>query len=199
MNRLENNPALKAVSEGVEPDRFIQKFVVGQGASAADVRAMRQELTTEATQSIRDYLVRHLKDAATNSTEDIAKFSNAGFRKALRDIGDDKLSVFFNREDLQRLKDIGDAAKYMQAQPTGSAVNNSNSGALVLGRALDTLDKLAGYVPLGGRDIIRGKITGPMMQTQVLTAKNALSLQAPKQRIPLNPLIALTAPGGQND
>lgn len=194
MTRVEGNPALKAVVEGVEPDRFVQKFVIGQGASAEDVRMLRKELDPAALGSIRAYLVRHLKDAATNSTDDITKFSNASYRKALRDIGDEKLATFFNEKEIQKLRDIGDAAKYMQAQPSGSAVNNSNSGALLLGRGLEWLDKVANYIPLGGRDIIKGKIQG-MQQTQVLNPQNALVqlTRRPSQSAPVNPLLALTA------
>lgn len=191
MQRVEGNPALKAVVDGVEPDQFVQKFIVGKGASAADVAKLSNELTPQAKEAMRGYLARHLRDAATNSTDDITKFSNDAYRRAMRDIGDEKLAAFFSREELDQLKAIGDAGKYMQAQPTGSAVNNSNSGALVLGRGLDLLDKVAGYVPLGGRDILKGYIQGAQ-QTQVLRPQNALvQLAAPKEQPLLaNPLLA---------
>lgn len=191
MNRVEANPALKAVVDGVEPDQFVQKFVLGKGASAGDVSALRQELDPQALASLKGYIVRHLRDAATNSTDDITKFADAGYRRALRDIGDEKLGVFFSPEELQHLKDVGNAAKYMKAQPDGSAVNNSNSGALMLGRGLDMLDRVAGYVPFGGKDIIRGRIQG-MQQTQVLAPRNALALAAEPAAAPLrvNPLLA---------
>jgi hypothetical protein len=192
MQRLENNPALQAVADGVEPDQFMQRYVIGKGASAADVRALRDELSPEALQQLRSHLVRHLKDAATNSTDDVAKFSNAAYRKALRDL-EDKLPAFFSDEEIQRLRDLGDAAKYMQAQPAGSAVNNSNSGALLIGKGLDLLERAAGYVPLGGRDIIRGSIQG-LQQRQVLAPRNALALAAPRPAPPrLNPLLAAAA------
>jgi len=193
MQRVEANPALQAVVDGVEPDQFVQRFIVGKGASAADVGRLRNELTPEAAQGIKTYLVRHLKDAATNSTEDVTKFSNAAYRKALRDIGEDKLRAFFTREELQHLTDLGDAAKYMQAQPAGAAVNNSNSGALLLGRGLDVLDRIANNVPIG-RDVIKGWVQGAQ-QTQVLDSRNALQLvtnqKAPPPR--LNPLLAAIA------
>jgi hypothetical protein len=175
MQRVEGNPALRAVVDGVEPDQFMQQFVIGKGASAADVRALRSELTPEAIQALRQHLVRHLRGAATNNTDDVTKFSNDAYRRALRDIGDEKLGALFNREELSQLRAIGEAAKYMQAQPAGSAVNNSNSGALVLGRGLDMLERMANYVPLGGRDIIKGAIQGAQ-QTQVLKPSNALTL-----------------------
>ncbi len=217
MQRVENNPALRAVVEGAEPDQFVQRFVLGRGATAADLRALRGELERginpqnlpvpydparaanaapvgpDAIQSIRQFIVSHLKSAATNNTDDITKFSNSGYRGALREIGDEKLAVFFSPQEIQQLKAVGDAAKYMQAQPAGSAVNNSNSGALMLGRGLDVLDRIAGYIPLGGRDIIKGAIQGAQ-QTQVLRPQNALVQIVPRNVGPspmrVNPLLA---------
>lgn len=188
MERIESNPALKAVADGVEPDQFMQKFVVGTGATAADVQALRGELSPQAVQQMRQALVRHLKDKATGGDEDITRFAGKTYRDELRRLAD-KLPVFFSRNEIQQMNDIGNAAKYMQAQPAGSAVNNSNSGALVLGRGMDVLDRIAGYVPLGGKDVIRGVIAG-VQQRQVMTPANALrALPPPTQRT--NPLLPL--------
>jgi hypothetical protein len=195
MQRVEANPALRAAVDGVEPDQFVQRFIIGKGATAADMRALRGELDPQAMQAVKQRLVRYLRDAATGSTDDITKFSNAAYRRALRDIGEEKLSVFFAPEELQRLRDVGDAAKYMQAQPAGSAVNNSNSGALMLGRGLDMLGRVAQKAPLGLRDVITGAVQGAQ-QTQVLRPSNALALrQQPQQLVPLSSLLQPAAPG----
>lgn len=196
MQRIEANPALAAVDDGIEPDQFVQRFVVGRGAAVADVKALVSELRPQVREEMRQYLARYLKDAATNSTDDITKFSNAAYRRALRDIGDEKLALFFDEAELQRLRDIGDAAKYMQAQPAGSAVNNSNSGALVLGRGYDWLDRVANKIPLGGRDVLKGIIQG-RQQAQVLAPRNALTLMADRNavpKLPVNPLLILASP-----
>lgn len=188
MQRIEGNPALRAVSEGVEPDQFVQRYVIGKSATAADVRALRNELTPEAVQSMRQTLARYLKDKATGGDSDIVKFGGKTYRDAFRDI-EDKLPAFFNREEIQQLRDIGDAAKYMQSQPAGSAVNNSNSGALVLGRGLDMLERLAQKLPVG-REAITGVLQGAQQQ-QVLAPRNALVGIAERSREPAtNPLLA---------
>lgn len=220
MQRVENNPALRAVVEGAEPDQFVQRFVLGRGATAADLRGLRNELErranpgnlpapfdparaaaaaaqgpvpADAVSSIRQFIVSHLKGAATGNTDDITKFSNASYRGALREIGDEKLAVFFSPQEIQQLKAVGEAAKYMQAQPAGSAVNNSNTAAAGNARVMDLLDKLANNVPLGGRDILKGWVQGAQ-QTQVLRPQNALVQAAgPQVSVPrLNPLIAAT-------
>ena len=176
--KVEGNPALKAVVDGVEPDQFVQKYVIGKGATAKDVTSLRNELDPGAVSQMRAYLVRHLKAAATGGDEDITKFGGKSYRNALRDL-EDKLPVFFSAAEIKQMRDIGNAAKYMQAQPAGSAVNNSNSGALIIGRGLDMLEQAAQKLPVG-RDAITGVIQG-MQQRQVMAPKNALQLLAPKQ------------------
>ncbi len=192
MQRVEGNPALSAVVDGIEPDQFVQRFVIGNGATASDVRSLRAELAPQAAQQMRDHLVRYLRDKATGGDTDVTKFSGKAYRDALRDL-DAKLPAFFTQEEIQHLQDIGNAAKYMQAQPAGSAVNNSNSGALVIGKGLDMLGRAAGYVPLGGKDVIRGVIQG-IQQRQVMAPRNALqtAVQA-KPGMRVNPLLAVTA------
>jgi hypothetical protein len=196
MQRLESNPALQAVADGVEPDQFIQRYVLSKSASAKDVRALKDELNPESVQSLRQSLVSYLKGKATSDTDDIARFNNQTYRNALRDIGDDKLAALFTPQERQMLKDVGEAGKYMQAQPAGSAVNNSNSGALLAARGLEMLDKIAGFVPLGGREIIRGKITQPLIQRSVMNPQNALleAAKIPKTPVRVNPLLAAVAP-----
>lgn len=196
MQRIEGNPALKAVVDGVEPDQFISRFVVGKGATAKDVASLRAELGPQAVADLKGYLVRHLRDAATNSTDDITKFSNDAYRRALRDIGDDKLKVFFSPAEIQKLKDIGAAAKYMQAQPVGSAVNNSNTGGLLLGRLMDLTQKAGQVTPFGGREIITGLIQG---QQQAQTLNPLLALRQPVPTQGINPLFPSIFVGPQQD
>lgn len=191
MQRVENNPALRAVVDGVEPDQFVQRYVIGKGATASNVRALRDELDPQAVGNLRAYLVRYLREKATGGDSDITKFSGKAYRDALRDLND-KLPAFFSDAEIQHLQDIGNAAKYMQAQPAGSAVNNSNSGALLIGQGLDMLGKIGGKAPIVG-DTIKGVIQG-VQQRQVMTPKNALqtAVQA-KPGMRVNPLLAVTA------
>jgi len=188
MRRVEGNPALAAVVDGIEPDQFVQRFVIGKGATAADVQSLRSELDPQASQQMRDYLVRYLRDKATGGDTDVTKFSGKAYRDALRDLGA-KLPTFFTPEEIQHLQDLGNAAKYMQAQPAGSAVNNSNSGALLIGQGLDMLGKIGGKAPIVG-DTIKGVIQG-VQQRQVMTPKNALQTAARiDPPVKVNPILA---------
>jgi hypothetical protein len=204
MSRVESTPALKAAMDGVTPDNFVDQFILSRGATVNDLKALKAELMPQgiaptnpqnlpavagsvkpsapsagqsAVQDIRQSLVKYLKDKATNNKDDINTFSSAGYREAFERIGENKLGVFFSPDEVKQLRDIGNAGKYMQAQPAGTAVNNSNSGALMVSNNLDTLDKIAAHVPILNT-IIQGKIRG-MQQRQALTPANALAKQKP--------------------
>jgi hypothetical protein len=104
-------------------------------------------------------------------------------------MGDRKLAVFFSPEEIQRLRAVGNVSNYMSAQPAGTAVNNSNSGALVAAKALELIDSIAGKLPLGLDTMIQGTIRG-VQQRQVMNSGNALQRMVP-QTGRGNPMLAL--------
>jgi hypothetical protein len=141
-------------------------------------------------QPVKQALVKYLRDAATNNTDDITKFSQASYRAALRSLGDAKLKVFFDPAELSMLKNVGEAAKYMQAQPTGSAVNSSNSGAMLIGRGIDLASSVTGKLPLGLNTMVTGTMQG-LQQRQALNPVRALALPMPKSdSARFNPIFA---------
>lgn len=153
MRDVEASPALKAVFEGTAtPDQFVSRYILGKNASAADVAALRRGLgdNPAAVGAVRDHLVDYLKGKALNGAADeVGKFSSAAYNKALDAIGGRKLAQFFSPEEVAQLRAIGRVGSYMQAQPVGAAVNNSNSGALLAGRGYDFLKSVVGKIPLG--------------------------------------------------
>ena len=143
---------------------------------------------------IRDAIVAHLKDKALGGAADeVGKFSQSAYNKALSQIGDKKLSLFFQPEEIETLKRVGRVASYTQVQPVGSAVNNSNSGALLLGRGLDMLRN----VPVVG-PMVNPAVQNVRATIQQRAAENvAPGLLGPVQREPvmrglLNPALAYT-------
>lgn len=153
MRGVEASPALKAVFEGTAtPDQFVSRYILGKNASAADVAALRRGLgdNQAAVGAVRDHLVDYLKGKALNGAADeVGKFSSAAYNKALDAIGGRKLAQFFSPEEIAQLRAVGRVGSYMQAQPVGSAVNNSNSGALLAGRGYDFLKSVVNKVPFG--------------------------------------------------
>ncbi len=136
---------IDAALNGAQPDNFVKRFVVN--GSLSDVQAIAQNAPNS---GLKEAVLSHLKDKALNGAADeVGKFSQSAYNKALDQIGDRKLAVLFNPDELAQLKAVGRVSSLMQSQPIGSAVNNSNSGALVLGRGADWISSLAGKIPMG--------------------------------------------------
>jgi hypothetical protein len=151
MQIVDRTPALKAVVDGIEPDKFVQTFILGTGknASVKSVANLKNVIKgkPEAVNVIKDYMAKYLKGKATGGSE---RFSSSAYNRALEAIGDRKLGMFFSPEEMTMLKAIGRVARYEQAQPTGSAVNNSRTAGALLG-ALDSIgaNSLLRRIPLG--------------------------------------------------
>ena len=181
MSVVDKTPALKAVREGIEPDKFVSKFIVGSGddASVSSLTALRDAIkfSPDASAAVRGQIAAHLKTKALGVAQDeVGNFSQSGYNKALTQIGERKLALFFSPEEVAKLKAIGRVASYEQFQPRGSAVNNSNSGALTLAGFFDRL----GNSPL----LSKIPVVGPLTQEPIrnisigIRAKQATNVPA---------------------
>ena len=146
----DSNPLIRSVLSGgatSDPQRIAQRFVLGGTANeAADLVA---QVGVKNLAPIKEAIVADLKSKAlSGAADEVGKFSQSAFNRALNRIGDRKLSLLFTPEELQALRTNARVASFMQAQPAGSAVNNSNTGALLMGRGVDFLDKLAFIGPM---------------------------------------------------
>lgn len=156
MGAVEKTPALQAVRDGIEPDKFVQQFIVGSGgkANVADVNALHNSIKSspDAIRAVKEQIVAHLKAKALNGAEDeVGNLSQSAYNKALREIGDEKLGMFFTGPEVNQLRAIGRVASYEQFQPRGSAVGNSNTGAVVLSSVFDRIanSPLLSKIPFG--------------------------------------------------
>ncbi|PPC95242.1 MAG: hypothetical protein CTY33_00360 [Methylotenera sp.] len=204
MQMVERNPALQAVRDGVEPDKFVQKFILGSGekANISQVKALRDSLkdNPEATTAIRGQIANYLKSRAVNGKADeVANFSPDAYNKALKAIGDDKLKLFFTEQDLDMLKTLGRVSSYEKFQPTGAAVNNSNTtGALTA-----VLDRLANSplirkIPFGAKLVAEPAqdISVAVGSRKALNQSKAIALPKPKvkgEKAPLASFYGLAA------
>ena len=182
MRRVERIPGLRAVYEGsAAPDDFVQRFVIGRGARAADTQRLADELRRsdpQALEAVRGSIAQHLKTAALGSAADeTGRFSASGYNRALLGLGRQKLGQFFDADEIAQLRAVGRVAQYTTVQPVGSAVNNSNSGALLMGRGLDFLDRMAVKVPLLGIGPTVSTVTRGMQQRQAQNIGQALVRQ----------------------
>lgn len=204
MNRVDDVPALAAVRDGVQPDQFVQQFIVGTGkdASVMSVAKLKNMIgdNPQTMQSVRGMIVSDLKQKALNgATDEVGKFSQSSFNKALDAIGDRKLRLFFQPEELNQLRAIGRVASYEQVQPVGSAVNNSNTAGTLFAQVLNKIGNspLLRKIPLGNQ------LAEPALNASIgIQAKQAAnvpsSLLLPMKKRPMmlgvSPAIGLLGP-----
>jgi len=198
---VERTPALQAVRDGMEPDKFVQQYITGNGSKASimDVAQLKAAIrdNPEALQVVKDQVTAYLKNQATGGAADeVANFSQSAFNKALRGIGDQKLKLFFDPEEIARLKAVGRVASYEQVQPVGAAVNNSNTAGAVGG----LLERIGGSALLGKVPFGRAAIGEPLQNIVIgqqagraLSAPRAL-IGAPVQPIPTAPRSLVLSP-----
>lgn len=202
MKIVERTPALEAVRDGVEPDKFVQQFIIGSGgkASVANVESLYGSIKSnpDAVQAVKDQIVAHLKSKALNGANDeVGKISQSTYNKALNSIGDEKLSRFFTKSEVDQLKAIGRVASYEQFQPAGAAVNNSNTAAAGLSAIFDRIanSPLLSKIPLGSalatpaQNISVGIRSGRALDVPQAIAGNRLALP---QGFTPSPLIGTT-------
>ncbi|NYT76656.1 hypothetical protein H0A71_06600 [Alcaligenaceae bacterium] len=184
-SKIDASPALKAALRDVEPDKFVSEFILGSSAKKAsvdNVQALADNLRADpgAMGVAKNSIAQWLKEKALSGMPDdigAAKFSASSFTKALEQIGDRKLANFFSPEEIAQLHALSRVSRTMVNQPKGSAVNNSNTSAALVSRALDML---GGF----GKGI---KILG--IGDQVGAVQSALQQRGAQQIAP-----ALTAP-----
>jgi hypothetical protein len=174
MTWQESSKPVSATVDGMQPDQFVRKFVLS--GDVADAAAVAKAGDPAATKSA---ILTHLKDRALGGRSDeTGTFGAATFNKALKDIGDKKLALFFSPDEIAELKRLGRVAEYMTLQPKGSAVNNSNSGALALGAGIDLLANATGLSGFGVGATIAIPIAKKALQGNInaSTQKDALNM-----------------------
>ena len=179
-------PALEsAVNDRGAQEAFVRQFITSKSASVDSVGGLVKLLSTEAQDAVRRNVMAGLLESAAPGAargSDAAKFSQAGFRRAMDAIGDRKLAKIFGDDGLAQLRQIGRVAEWIQAQPAGSAVNNSNTGAAVV----NLVQGLAGkggpinqkLMSLPGANLLRGTLATAVDESAV--RGSLLGMQAPK-------------------
>jgi hypothetical protein len=151
MQQVESTPALAAAMDGAHPDAFFQRHVVN--APVNDFAATLGVVGEQGRATMKAEVVNFLKQKALNGAADeVGNFSQSSYNKALNAIGDRKLAMLFEPEELQRLRAVGRVASYEQFQPRGSAVNNSNTAG-ALGGLLERVatSPLLAKIPFGSQ------------------------------------------------
>lgn len=130
---IESLPALRAVTKGEAPDKFVQKYIIG--ADARDLSSLKALVgeSPEASQLVRNQVVMHLKNKAFGADSAGDKsFAQASFNKELQKIGRTRLSEIFSPAEVDTLFRIGRVSAYAGSAPAGAVVNSSGTGAMVM-------------------------------------------------------------------
>lgn len=188
----ESSKAVEAALGGEAPDNFVRRHIIADSASFDESVKIAREIqrNPQARQAVRSAIVGHLKDRAlSGASDEVGNFSQSGYNRALKQVGR-KLSLFFTPEEIAALEAVGRVASYTQVQPRGSAVNNSNTAAMVGGRLLDMLDA-AKFVPFG-RALITDPLQSIRLSAQSRAAENVIpGLLTGGQQPLLSPALAI--------
>jgi hypothetical protein len=224
----ESSAAVKAALDDAAPDDFVKKHIIG--ADVRDLEALKREIGRTDKSSLRELAVREGEPAASAApsnqvlhdavrkqligyiqnrakiNEDVAKFSSAGMNDALNSIGQRKLEMFFSPREIADLRATAKTARLMQSQPAGSAVNNSNSAAMLMGRLSDLLARGTGIPGVG--PWAAGPLQGVVMSAQArslrdlsrgLSSQPAQAAPAGAYALPLSALLAAPPVNSRED
>jgi hypothetical protein len=178
----ESSPVIgRGLDDGTPADTFIANHIISKSAGFDQVRRAAQAINDDPTarESVRTAIVQHLKTAALGRGGNSAtgNFSGKAFTAALDDIGTRKLGLFFEPDEIARLRAMARVGSAETFQPRGSAVNNSNSaaaiGSLVQGLA-ERVSPIASKLPFGS-----AALGDPLDSLSVWLA------QRPSQQIPI--------------
>jgi len=198
----ESTPGVQSAVEGANADTWIRNNILSKTAGLQDVQRLAGEIGSSqpALEAVRGTIVQQLKDAAIGkgNQAQTANFSGRQWLRALDDIGDRKLRLFFSAEELEQLKAIGRTGSVETFQPRGAAVNNSNTAAGI-GNLLQGLSRyvtpLANKLPFGEM-AIRDPLNNATLSFMERGATNVpRGLLNPTAQPPRNPWDPLLLPG----
>lgn len=169
---IESDPAYKAVVNGkARADKFVEKFIVG--AEKNHVETLVSNLDETARQAAASGVVNYLKSRA-GIIGDAGNFSQAGFNKGLEGFRP-KLGVVFKPTEAKQLETLGNVARYTQAQPRGSFVNNSNTATTLIAESAKSA--LEGAANVAAKGVPVGTWTRKLMGGRAEAKAMARSLQ----------------------
>ncbi len=198
----ESTPGVQSAVDGANADTWIRNNILSKTAGLQDVQRLAGEIGSSqpALEAVRGTIVQQLKDAAIGkgNQAQTANFSGRQWLRALDDIGDRKLRLFFSAEELEQLKAIGRTGSVETFQPRGAAVNNSNTAAGI-GNLLQGLSRyvtpLANKLPFGEM-AIRDPLNNVTLSFMERGATNVpRGLLNPTAQPPRNPWDPLLLPG----
>lgn len=179
-------PALAAAAADKAPDRFVRQYLINAPVREVEALAPYLQQNPEAWQQARAQIAETLRRAAFGENLSGDKvFAPERYAAALRQLGPQRLAVFFNPQELVRLNLVGKVASDTLSTPAGAqrAVNYSNTGSAVM-NLLGTLSESPLMRNLPGARAVANQIGEIRTEREI---GQALSQQAPKPSAELSP------------
>lgn len=183
-------PFIEDALEGIPPDKFVDKHVLRAAVEDLDKLAKFSANDPEIRNAVRKQLLEFIVRKGSGDSDIVKIGSSKAMKDALDAIGDRKLALFFDPKEVGQIKSAVNVARYIQAQPAGSAVNNSNTGAMVWGRLSDLLlkgERVPVLGPLAAKPL-RG-FTMNMQGREAFNTADALMIARQRQKMPVTPLL----------
>ncbi|MBP6901035.1 MAG: hypothetical protein KBC73_13150 [Burkholderiaceae bacterium] len=155
---LAATPGLRAAVEGMEPDQFVQRYVIT--GKVNEIERLGEAMGPEGRQIMAAQMARHLQQKAfgPNVAGDGKAAANA-FSAELVRIGRPKLVALFGEDGTNELLQLSRVLSYMKQVPEGATPNTSGTGQMIA----SLVGKARGAAStIGGLPWVHDVITKPL-------------------------------------
>lgn len=163
---LDSNPALKAATDDMAPDKAFDKLVLK--ADERDLVKLVDSLknSPEGKQNLADLQGATIEHFITKATgADNGAFSTAQLNKAINSFGNNRMRALFTPEQIARINDIQKVGDILMQRPQGAHINDSNTASTLINQLIG-IANVAGKIPvLGNAGIGVAKAVGDLAQS----------------------------------
>lgn len=163
---LDSNPALKAATDDMAPDKAFDKLVLK--ANERDLVKLVDSLknSPEGQQNLADLQGATIESFIGKATRaDNGAFSTAQLNKAIESFGNNRMRALFTPEQIARINDIQKVGDILMQRPQGAHINDSNTASTLINQLIG-IANVAGKIPvLGNVGIGAAKAVGDLAQS----------------------------------
>lgn len=163
---LDSNPALKAATDDMAPDKAFDKLVLK--SNERDLVKLVDSLknSPDGKQNLADLQGATIEHFITKATgADNGAFSTAQLNKAINSFGNNRMRALFTPEQIARINDIQKVGDILMQRPQGAHINDSNTASTLINQLIG-IANVAGKVPvLGNVGIGLAKTVGDLAQS----------------------------------
>lgn len=163
---LDSNPALKAATDDMAPDKAFDKLVLK--ANERDLVKLVDSLknSPDGKQNLADLQGATIEHFITKATgADNGAFSTAQLNKAINSFGNNRMRALFTPEQIARINDIQKVGDILMQRPQGAHINDSNTASTLINQLIG-IANMTGKIPvLGNVGIGLAKTVGDLAQS----------------------------------